>query len=130
MSKSAKAAPTQTTEIVRQVRLTTNQRLALVQMSNDGGHGNPHWKARLDLRQLGLIEERPRFAGAERIAKEKKIADLWKHLPALVKARNQRGLERVSQELHSHYYELERTTYWLTKAAEEYLVKGRVVITR
>lgn len=124
---------TEKVEVVKQVRLTTKQRLTLVNMQNHGGRHESHYfdySARVDLIALGLIEEGPELTEQERKAVKAELAQLWKSLPAMVRSKSVEALDRAIDEIRSRNSRLESKTWWLTDAANEYLTKGRVVITR
>jgi hypothetical protein len=116
-------------EIVRQVKLKPRAKLTLVQMSNDGGRYTGYtmdWSIREELRQFHLIEERPRYTKQDLVERHRKTAEQWRKLARAVKARNVREAHRAADELVSGVYDSESKAWWLTKAAEEYLLKGKV----
>jgi len=114
-------------EIVKQIKLTSNQRFALVAMSNNGGRERHiDYKVKGDLVALGLIEEREMNTPAEKKAIETEIRDSWKLAGPLVKAKNADSLDRLMDKIRSKQRDLTTKAYWLTKAAEEYLVKGNL----
>jgi len=122
---------TEQVEIVRQVRLTTSQRMELVEMSNKGGRDrNIDWRVRHDLTALGLIEERDQFTPVEKVKIRQEIDALWKQAAGQVKAKDVELLKRTADSIREKRGDLERKAFWLTAAANEYLVKGRVLITR
>lgn len=118
------------TEIVKQVKLTPNQRIALMQAAADGGRFNhtPDWGVLQPLRFLRLVEQRPKYEGKELASVRHKINDLWKKVPAIVRAKDARALDKISSDIRSYEYDLERTVYWLTPAAHEYLTLGKVTV--
>lgn len=121
----------ETVEIVKQVRLTTNQRMTLVKMSNNGGRDrNVDYHVRYDLVALGLIEERAQFTTEEKRAIARDVSELWKKLPALVKARQLDEVDRTVDHIRGRKRDLEAKAFWLTDAANEYLTKGKVTIVR
>ncbi len=124
---------TQKTEIVKQVRLTPNQRYTLVDMQTKGGRYDGHhmdWTTRATLQNLMLIEERPRFSPAEiKRATTQSIAR-WHQLARLVKAKNLAGLDQKIHELRDLARRADQKAWWLTKQADEYLLRGSVVIKR
>ena len=117
--------------IIKQLRLTPAQKLAIVSAANNGNRFDrgPDWNTQQTLQHLRLIEKRDRYTPAERKAKQAKISALWKELPALVRARNLTAADRKVHELRSLISDLDSKTYWLTDAAKEYLTKGQVTIT-
>lgn len=117
------------TEIVKQVRLTPNQRYALMEAASNGGRlKSGDWGVKTTLGHLRLIEKRIAGSPAERAALEKKIADAWKAIPALVKAKKLSEVESALHSIRNAKYSLQQEAWYLTKAADEYLTKGRVVI--
>ncbi|MGD0497563.1 MAG: hypothetical protein ABSC23_03905 [Bryobacteraceae bacterium] len=118
-------------EIVKQVKLTSNQRFTLLAMSNNGGRDRHlDYKLKAEFLALGLVEERDLNTPAEKRAIEAEIRACWKQVPALVKARDADGLDRLSDKIRGKLRDLSTRGFWLTKAATEYLVKGKVTITR
>lgn len=118
-------------EIVKQVRLTANQRFALVELSNAGGRKrNLEWRVRFDLIHLGLIEERDQYTVAEKDAIKQDIAAMWKNAREISKTRDSNKLYEKAMAIRGKERELSMKAVWLTDAAKEYLIKGRVVITR
>lgn len=123
---------TGTVEILKQVKLKPRSKLTLIQMSNDGGRFTGHhleWSIREELRQFHLIEERPRYTAKDLAEHKKQTAELWRKLAAAVKARDVRTVRRAADNLSSQVYDLESKAWWLTKTAEEYLLKGKVTVT-
>ncbi len=125
---------TEKVEVVRQVRLTSKQRLTLVEMQNSGGRsrnsGYMNYTVRQDLQALGLIEERLLHTASEKKAIEGEISALWKAMPAHVKTKDASLVERQAGVIYAKLRSLDSKAWWLTKAAEEYLVKGKVMISR
>lgn len=116
-------------EIVKQVRLTPKQRLTLMDMANEGGS-----KSRIDhdaatvLRHLGLIEQRSRFTPAEKKARAQKRKAMFRDCIALARAEDAKGLHRKADAIDSDAYHDSETAYFLTPAAQEYLIQGKVTI--
>ncbi len=118
-------------EVVRQVKLTTNQRLKLVMMSTEGGMArHVDWNVRADLLALGLIEERDCYTEKQKSEIRVQIAGMWKQASVFLKAKDASGLDRIAGEIRSKESEIAWKGFWLTDAANEYLVKGTVTITR
>jgi hypothetical protein len=100
-------------------------------MSNDGGRKrHVDYKLRADLVMLGLIEERDLNTAAEKRAIGAEIGEAWKLAAPLVKLRDAEALNRLINKIQSKQRELPMKAYWLTKAAEEYLIKGKVTVVR
>jgi hypothetical protein len=117
--------------IIKQLRLSPAQKLAIVSAANNGNRFNrgPEWSVQQTLQHLRLIEKRDRYTPAEKKAQQAKISVLWAELPALVRARNLEAADRKVDELRSLISNMNSKTYWLTDAAKEYLTKGQVTIT-
>lgn len=128
MKTEIKARPI---EIVKQIRLTANQRFALVELSNAGGRKhNLEWRVRFDLIHLGLVEERDQYTDQEKSKINQEITSMWKGLREIIKERNADQLYDKAAAIRGKERELTLKALWLTDAAKEYLIKGRVVITR
>jgi hypothetical protein len=121
-------------EVIKQVKLTSKQRLTLVEMQNHQGRHDRafslDYSVRADLQALGLIEERLSKTEAERKVVTAEINGLWKGVPKLVADRDHHSVDRLMGDIRRKHEELERKTWWLTDAAYEYLTKGKVTITR
>lgn len=118
-------------EIVRQVKLTTGQRVALVTLANAGGRGSVEsFNARQDLLALGLIEHRLWCTAGDRSRIGAELRELWKTAAHCVKEKNAPELNRVSYAIQGKERELRSMAYWLTPAANEYLTKGKVTVVR
>jgi hypothetical protein len=118
-------------EIVKQIKLTSSQMFTLVAMSNGGGRERHiDYRVKGDLVALGLIEERDMYTALEKIVIEAEIREGWKQARLLTKARDTEGLDRIVDKIRGKQRDLTTKAYWLTKAAEEYLVKGKVTIVR
>jgi hypothetical protein len=118
------------TEIVKQVKLTPNQKISLMEAAANGGKFEraPEWAVLQPLRFLRLIEERPKYAGKDLAALQTQIAQLWVKMPAIVKARDHNALERICRDISSLEYDRERKAYWITDAGKAYLTLGTVTI--
>jgi hypothetical protein len=116
-------------EIVKQVRLTPKQRITLMEIANEGGS-----KSRIDhdtatvLKHLELIEHRSRYSPAEKKARVQKRKAMFKEAIELARAGNAKGLNRKADEIESAAYHDDETAYFLTPAAQEYLLQGTVTI--
>lgn len=121
----------QKTEIVRQVKLTPKQRLMLLSMANNGGKSRAvDYNVRHDLIALGLIEEgelHPTREAKAGIARE--IAALWLRVRKTVAAKRADDLYPIIRDIREKEDEVKAKAYWLTKAASEYLTKGKVTVT-
>ena len=114
-------------EIVKQVKLTAAQRIALVAASNAGGvlH-NVDYDVREMLRYLGLIEEKLLYSRAEI---DKEVAEAWTDLRAAVRDKDISKADGAVSTLRDQRWKREKKCWRLTAAADEYLLKGRVVVT-
>jgi hypothetical protein len=114
-------------EIIKQVKLTAAQRVALISAANDKGvlHGSDHG-IRETLRYLGLVENRKLYTSAEI---DKRVAEAWAKLRAAVRQKDTNKAEDAIGVIRSERWDREKTTWRLTAAAEEYLLKGRVIVT-
>jgi hypothetical protein len=114
-------------EIIKQVKLTSAQRIALIAAFNEGGvlRDSAH-DVREALRYLGLVEKTPLHTGAEL---DRLISKAWRDLRRAVRAKNADAAERPLQEIRGERWNREKTCWRLTTAAHEYLLKGRVIVT-
>lgn len=119
-------------EIVKQVRLTPKQRITLMQASNAGGMVD-----RMDLdvsillQHLGLVEKRPRFSAIELKARTTKRKDKLRECAPLLRSGSTadiKKLRRIVDDLDSETWHDNDTAYFLTPAAKEYLVTGKVTV--
>lgn len=120
-------------EIVKQVRLTSNQRSTLVEMQTKGGRYDGHsmdWKTRVELQNLLLIEERPRYSPKELRDISAQLTAKWRELTTLVRVKDLSAADRKVNELQELSRRVSQTAWWLTQTADEYLLKGRVIISR
>jgi hypothetical protein len=124
------AEKTKRVEIVEQVKLTPNQKIALMAASNAGGkmQSRCDYDVRVTLTHLRLIEERDGLTPKEKAEALVRIAGLWGDLVKAARARDSREAESKLSKLRDQERLLGEKAYWLTKAADEYLAKGRVVI--
>ena len=118
------------TEIVPQTKLTSLERLALIEGSNNGGvckrfEGN----ARHNLQFLGLIEERSKWDAAAKKDQQTKLDLNWKAALQGVRARDRHAVDKAMSEISSIDYHKDDTAWFLTPAAQEYLLNGRVIVT-
>jgi hypothetical protein len=117
-------------EIVKKVALSPNQRIALMDMANNGG-----MKERLDynvqtvLLHLGLIEGRPRLTPAQQAKRQQGMKTQWKEIAGLVRDHNLKALRRKVETMESEAWHAEQKAWFLTPAAQEYLLNGSVTIT-
>jgi hypothetical protein len=119
----------QTIEIVKQVRLTPKQRITLMDMANAGGvKPRLEHDAQTVLQHLGLIEKRSRFTPTEKAKRAEKIKADWKECRGFTLAKDLRALERKIDQMQSDQRESEDTAWFLTAAAQEYLLQGTVTI--
>jgi hypothetical protein len=120
-------------QIVKQVRLTPKQRIALMEISNAGGS-----LGRMDLdhdiatvlMHLGLVEQRSRFTERQKAERIKGRAADWKECAELVRKKDLMGLNRKVDKMRSAIYEDGEKSWFLTPAAKEYLIQGTVTIKR
>jgi hypothetical protein len=116
-----------TVTIVQEVKLTTAERLALMDIANDGGKfAQIKDPPRVRLSYLGLIERCPQH-DPEQVTRE--VAAAWKALSAAVRKRDARAAEDSIGIIRNERWKRERTVWRLTPAASEYLEKGRVTVT-
>jgi hypothetical protein len=114
-------------EIIKQVKLTSAQRIALIAAANSKGElQNVEYGVREQLRYLGLITQRSLYTRAE---VDKDVADAWKALRAAVAARDSGKAEKAIHTIRSAGWAREKKVWSLTAAADEYLLKGRVIVT-
>ena len=118
-----------TIQIVKQVRLTPSQQLALMDMANSGRS-----KPRLDyavqtvLLHLGLVEKRSRFTAEEKAKRAQAVKADWKLCRGLVLVKDLSGLDRQVDKMRAYLRDSEDTAFFLTPAAQEYLIQGTVTI--
>jgi hypothetical protein len=122
---------TEKVEVIKKIRLTTNQHIALTEMQNNKGRSKRlDWAVRSILLSLGLIEEREYSTPLEKRVIERAIIKSWKHVEQVVRRRKLEELSRAVSDLESKHRDLSAKCYWLTPAANEYLTTGTVTITR
>jgi hypothetical protein len=117
-----------TVEIVKQVKLTPNQRIALIAAANNGGvlkDRDADYGARETLRYLGLIEQFPLNDPA---TLRKKTDAAWVALRDASRSRNLRAASDAMKIIDDENWQAEKRGWRLTAAASEYLDKGRIVI--
>jgi hypothetical protein len=116
-------------EIVKQVRLTPKQRITLMEMANNGGS-----KDRIDsdtatvLTHLGLVTKRDRFTAQQKTARLKQRKSMFQECAVLARAWDYDKLRRKVEAIGSDKYHDNETAYFLTPAAQEYLLHGTVTI--
>jgi hypothetical protein len=135
MGKKKVEGTTDKAEVIAKVRLTSKQRLTLVDMQNNGGRHNRgttylDYSVRVDLQALGLIQEGMSLTAQEQKAIMAEINGLWKSIPALVKGKDHKSIGRIMGEIGRKHQDIEAKTWVLTDAAKEYLVHGKVVVSR
>lgn len=114
-------------EILKQVKLTAAQRIALVSAANEKGFlQNASYDVRETLRYLGLVEKAPLHTAAEI---DKRTAEAWARLRVAVRDKDARKAEDAIGVIRSDRWDREKSSWRLTAAAQEYLLKGRVIVT-
>jgi len=114
-------------EIVKEVKLTAGQQIALMQAANSGGRFDsaPEHKIAVALRYLKLIELRKESETPEH---RKKVTSLWRDALAAARSHDSRKLDAVVSSIRSLEYSLTRDRYWITKEGWQYLHHGKVTI--
>jgi radical SAM superfamily enzyme YgiQ (UPF0313 family) len=111
------------------IRLTWPQRLVLMEIANAGGS-----TARIDrneavfLTHARLIEKRSRFTPNEKEARIAKRKGAFKQIATAARNADLKAIERLMRDLSSDEYHDNDTAYFLTPAAQEYLLHGTVTI--
>lgn len=114
-------------EIIKQVKLTAAQRIAVIAAANaDGVMSGVNYDVRETLRYLGLVQQSKQYTKAEL---EKRTEEAWKSLRQAVASRDAKKAEDAIGVIRSERWDLERSVWRLTGAADEYLLKGRVIVT-
>jgi hypothetical protein len=114
-------------EIIKQVKLTAEQRIALIAAANaDGVLKSPSFNVRETLRYLGLIEQTTQYVKADI---EKRTANAWRQLAVAVRTKEAKKAEDLIGTIMNEKWDIQRTCWRLTAAASEYLLKGRVIVT-
>lgn len=132
LKPSSESAPSPTgadAPAIKQIRLTRKQRLTLMEISNAGGLlERVEHDVSVFLSHLQLIEKRSRYSPAEKAARlQKRKADLGE-CAALARLGDIKALGRKVQDLDSHAYHDDDKAWFLTLAAQEYLIRGTVTI--
>lgn len=116
-------------EVVKQVRLSPSQRIALMEAANNGGKiRNTESGVRIPLRYLKLIEERDEKTPEQR---KQEAAALIKSFASLATAARKRDGDecyKIASAIHSTQWNLDRKAWWITDAGREYLATGKVVV--
>lgn len=114
-------------QVIKEVRLTTNQRLALVRMANESGIVDRlDYCVHTDLVFLGLIEK-VKLTSEAQIDKE--VAAAWKDLAAAVRKKDSSLADKAIRIITGASWRASKEGWRLTDAAKEYLLKGKVLVT-
>jgi hypothetical protein len=117
----------QTVEIVKQVKLTGAQRVALVAAANNKGIlPNVSYDVREMLRFLQLVESAPEHTREEIDAE---VAKAWVDLRDSCRTKDAKKARDAVHVIESAAWRRERHIWRLTNAAKEYLLRGRILIT-
>lgn len=115
-------------QIAKPCRLTSDQHITLLAAANNGGmlKDNPSFSTRETLHYLGLIVQVRLHSDAE-IAVDTRKA--WASLKEAVRDKNAKLAEDAVACIRNERWRREKMAWKLTAAAEEYLMKGRVLVT-
>ena len=120
----------QKVEIVKQVKLSPNQRIALITAANNKGvFEHIDSSTRETLRYLGLIEQLPRYAAERLKEQETKVVTAWKELSAAAKRKSIKGVEEHLRTITADAWHRNDKIWVLSKDAKDYLENGKVTIT-
>jgi hypothetical protein len=75
-----------------------------------------------------LIEKRSRFTPVEKKARIAKRKGAFKQIATAARAADLKAIERLMRDLSSDEYHDNDSAYFLTPAAQEYLLQGTVTI--
>jgi hypothetical protein len=117
----------QTVEIVKQVKLTAAQRIALVAAANNKGilH-DVSYEVREMLRFLQLVEQVAEHSRAEIDAQ---VAQAWTDLRESCRTKDGKKARDAFHVIEGADWRRQRQVWRLTNAAKEYLMRGRILIT-
>jgi hypothetical protein len=118
---------TKQVEIIPQVKLSSAEKIALIAASNNSGVlTETSFGIRENLRYLSLVEQVSQY---DKDALKKRTEAAWKALQMAVRTRDASACEKQVNVIRSERWDSEKKVWKLTPAANEYLMRGRVIVT-
>ena len=118
---------TQRIEIAKPVKLTPTQHIALISAANhDGILKSLDFSTAETLRYLGLIKQVPIITPE---GLKQRTQKAWAALAAAARQKDAKAAEDAVALIRSESWDRNKTQWVLTPAADEYLLKGRVIVT-
>lgn len=122
-----------TQQPTRKIRLKATDVNALMVMANNGGRStyrNLDYSIAVRLKILGLIEERQYHTREETARMYVEESELWGRIDKASELRNAEEVRGLAELIQNLRQDIVSKGYWLTPAANEFLVNGTVTITK